>query len=301
MTKRGLFTLLLAGLLLIGCMGCLRTVTPKAQPAPSESATQLTPVSLDITFTAIPAQSVDWYKQAYRFENGRAILRYSYEQGNGYFAIDRNGSLLVDTAEQADGLATTLPPKAGAVSAGDGMYFYPYDDDYALMTTDGTILTKFIYQQIGQFRDGLCVVTIDGQDHPVVIDTSGAVIGHLPKGCSARTIGSHNVVVQTGQPEAYEQWLYAADGRPLTQFSYDTIGYYYRGLAVVTKQNTAYLIDSHGKTIDGITFSYDKMVTSYGEAREKSRCYDPLMMTEDALIVPIDGKVAVVHVLRNNM
>jgi len=82
---------------------------------------------------------------------------------------------------------------------------------------------------------------------------------------------------------------------------YDTIGYYYRGLAVVTKQNTAYLIDSHGKTIDGITFSYDKMVTSYGEAREKSRCYDPLMMNEDALIVPIDGKVAVVHVLRNNM
>ncbi len=297
MTKRGIGTVLFSFLLLVGCMGCLRTMPTTATPSASDVA-PISPISLQVISTSISAKDVNWYEQSYFFENGQAILQYSSEQGNDLFAIDRNGKLTAESYT-SPAIDQPTPPKKGAVSARENLYFIPQNDEYALMNSEGEKLTEAIYTQIGQFYDGICVVTIKGQDHPVVINTGGEILGKLPEACTGRAIGCNMIAVQTKENQQPKQWIYHASGQLLTDRWFDTVGYVYNGLVPVTANQTLYVVDQQGKLVENVSLVYDAMTTVYGESQEKTQTYHPYIMNEDALIMPIKGQVAVVSIQRN--
>ncbi len=115
---------------------------------------------------------------------------------------------------------------------------------------------------------------------------------------SGRVIGENVALVQTGTPGNYQQWLYDLKGNKLCETSFSSIGYFYKGLALVEQNGKLGIIDEAGNIVVSPDFVYDAMTEVYGENNEKSRKYIPTFMNEDAFIVPINGYVAIVTVQR---
>ncbi|MBR3844422.1 MAG: WG repeat-containing protein [Clostridia bacterium] len=262
------------------------------------TATKNQNITLQTQMTAIPADHIDWYKKAYRFENGQVVLQYTLKQDSKYFIMNKTGEILQENATPPQPTAP-LSPKENLISAGEDMYFYPKGDLYGLMDAKGNEMTDAIYSSVGNFwGEHAWVVPKETPDTAVVINKKGEVIGTFPNQTSARVIGEKTVVIQTGTSGNYRQWLYSITGELLNQESFSSIGYFYNGLALIDQNKKIGLIDETGKIVVTPSLTYDTVVDHYGEDFEKSREYVPKFMDEDACIVPINGYVAVVTIQR---
>ena len=246
-------------------------------------------------FTGIPVNSV-YYQQNYRFSESGVTLNICTDTGKRTFLIDKNGHILSDDyMSVTNNSQTVVPSNIGArYSAGNGMYVYTDGSTtedgeplYGLKNSTGKVITKTQYLGYHiNFYDGYAVVKkADGTY--VVIDTNGKEYGTLPGGSSN---GCETVVVQTGVPGTYLQFLYDIYGHCLSD-GYDAISYFYDGLALIKKDNKIGIIDSHGKVILAPTIDYD--IVTYPP---KGRGFSVDFLDENAFLLPIGGEFAVITI-----
>lgn len=258
----------------------------------NEKITVNTPV-----YTNIPVESVYIYKSTYKFDKQKTILNVAAQSGQRYFAIDKTG-LIVDTNYEypTDSDFSLDISSIGAVHAlGDDMYAYTNgnktSDDYeiiGIMDKNGTKITNPIFKDNLNYCCGYAVAQkLDGSY--VGIDKMGKEYGKLPGGVIR---GNKVAVVQTGKAGNYTQQLYSITGEALGN-KYDSIGYFYNGLALTVKDNKVGFIDEKGNEVLKPVISYDKL-----DFTDKKVGYYPIYMNEDAFILPINGEFAVITIKR---
>ncbi len=269
----------------------------------------------------------------FRFVNGHAILSLDTDpavevylrsdgeiiRGNGYeycypFASDgralvkslRGGWLYVGGSGRmvAAGAATDLDeldlrPVPHCEAAGENMYFYARSlGDFSrlgLMDQRARHLTGLIYKNHGAFTDGLCyAILAEGEHKNVLIDNIGTVQAVLPDDCTwARLDEEGPVICSFGQAGDVYQQLYDRDGNQLNAATFDSIGEFYNGLAIITAGGKMGLIDQEGKVVIEPALTYDQTLYAEGD-----RAFHPFYMDEDCIVAPLNGKVAIVQIVR---
>ncbi|MBR5452689.1 MAG: hypothetical protein IKV54_01285, partial [Clostridia bacterium] len=130
----------------------------------------------------------------------------------------------------------------------------------------------YTYNDFFPCIDGSVIFTLSGEDKNIYLqmDKNGRVItvsddyGTLSEGRSVkrylpeisgadaqtegRVIGDEVTVRQIGEFGNYTQYLYSAEGDRISD-GYDSIGYFYDGLALITKDNKIGLIDESGNEV----------------------------------------------------
>ncbi len=109
---------------------------------------------------------------------------------------------------------------------------------------------------------------------------------------AGRVIGRNLVVAQEGEPGSYTQYLCGLDGKRLSD-GYDSIGYFYNGIAAVTKDFKLGFIDEAGNQLLEPCIEFDAVTYPPTE-----RYFLPIAMWEDALILPIGGEIAIITLTR---
>lgn len=171
---------------------------------------------------------------------------------------------------------------------------YSYKETYCFM--DGTIIFKVAH------TDGTRLYHVDktgkildwdyqrsGDSVPDDIAALNDLSCPVPGG-SMR--GEEAVVVQTGEPGEYTQYLCNLQGEKISE-GYDSIGYFYNGIALVTKDGKVGLIDDTGRVVLKPCIAYDSVTYPPTE-----RGYSPVFMHEDAFVLPIDGEFAIFTISR---
>lgn len=109
---------------------------------------------------------------------------------------------------------------------------------------------------------------------------------------SGRLIGNNVMIEQFGEPGSYVQYLYSVDGERLS-YGYDSIGYFFNGLALTKIDNKVGLIDENGNEILSPSIQFDTIIYP-----PKNRGYNLNFMFEDAFVIPIDGEFAIINIQR---
>ncbi len=330
--KKGL-GLLLAGVLLLSMSACRQDPAPSVQnattgesiPENQSASHDFSDIDVNITHTAdksafsqpiscaygdktitinppqytgIPINAV-FYQENYRFRDGNVTLQVSTKTGGRTFLIDKTGQILSDDyTPVVNNTETVKPADIGAeYSAGDGMYVYTNGTTtaegemlYGLKDSSGKVITAAQYLAYHIcFCDGYAMAQrADGTY--VAIDINGEEYGTLPGGSSR---GCNTVVVQEGEPGAYVQYLYDIQGNCLSD-GYDTISYFFDGLALIKKDNKLGIIDSNGKVILAPTIDYD--IVTYPP---KGRGFSVDFLNENAFVLPIGGELAVITIQKD--
>lgn len=107
-----------------------------------------------------------------------------------------------------------------------------------------------------------------------------------------RIVGNNVMIKQFGEPGSYVQYLYSADGECLSD-GYDSIGYFFNGLALTVKDKKVGLIDEKGNEILSPTIPFDTIIYP-----PKNEGYYLNFMFENAFVIPIDGEFAVINIQR---
>ena len=111
---------------------------------------------------------------------------------------------------------------------------------------------------------------------------------------SGRLIGNNVVIEQFGEPGSYVQYLYSVDGERLSE-GYDSISYFFNGLALTVKDKKVGLIDENGNEILTPSISFDTIIYP-----PKNKGYSLNFMFEDAFVIPIDGEFAIINIIRSS-
>ncbi len=107
-----------------------------------------------------------------------------------------------------------------------------------------------------------------------------------------RIVGNNVMIKQSGEEGNYVQYLYSVDGKRLSD-GYDSIGYFFNGLALAIKDNKVGLIDEKGNAVLSPCIKFDTVVYP---PNEKGFYLD--FMFEDAFVLPIDGEFAIININR---
>ena len=109
-------------------------------------------------------------------------------------------------------------------------------------------------------------------------------------GLEGSVVGNSVMIIQEGEPGNYVQYLHTTKGERISK-GYDSIGSFYNGLAIITQDKKVGLIDERGNEVLAPCIAYDTITYP-----PKTREFDPNFMTEDALILPIDGEIVVINI-----
>lgn len=174
----------------------------------------------------------------------------------------------------------------------------------------------YSYKDYYYFSNGCTVFQVASSDGLIYcsVDKAGKIVNsssnfadvkqktdvseYLPKKTDSQTdvndrlIGDGLVIHQVGEPGKYVQYLYSSDGTLLSD-GYDSIGYFYNGIALIQKGNKIGLIDENGNELLSPTVSFDTV-----KYPPKDHEFDPTFIIEDAFILPIGGEFAVINIIR---
>lgn len=109
-----------------------------------------------------------------------------------------------------------------------------------------------------------------------------------------RVVGNNVMIKQFGEPGDYVQYLYSVDGERLSE-GYDSIGYFFNGLALTIKHNKIGLIDEKGTAVLTPNIEFDAILYP---PKDKGFYLD--FMFEDAFVIPINGEFAIINIQRSN-
>jgi len=202
-----------------------------------------------------------------------------------------DGWIYINTSGETIGHAEAPP----IISEESNVVFYSaYVNDviqYGLSDKSGMHITEPIYRNQGYFFEGLChVVSTDGTN--MLINEVGSVKGNLPDGVDFVRISSDGTVIcrfgENGNPETYYQ-LYDTTGEQMSGIRYDIIGDFYNGTAPIYLNGLLGFIDNRGNEVVAPIFPCDNFsdVLLYS-----------LDMQEDLILVPKNGKVCVLEIIR---
>lgn len=246
-------------------------------------------------FTGIPTASV-YYQQNFQCSDGCFMLTVALESGAKTFLLDRSGKIVNDSYTFIPNSTSTInPADIGAeYAAGDGIYIYAgsVDDNtlYGLMDNTGKAITppRYTSEKIEFSMEYAVAQKADGTR--VGIDTKGNEYPILP---SASSIRGNTNVVQEGEPGAYVQYLHDADGNRLSD-GYDSISYFFGGLALINKDNKMGLLAGDGTVVLPPTVAFDTVKwPTWGTQYEG---FHHAFVDGNAFLVSIDGEMAVITI-----
>lgn len=225
---------------------------------------------------------------------------------DGVAFMNKNGEILSEEEYQKLGfdseISGTVPP---GVRTGENMRFYEGDtrpDGYTLqglMDARGNRLTDPFFVRHDLFAGGICyVVLAEGEHKNVLIDKTGSVVAVLPDDCTGASTRPGGVVsCRFGEPGSYYRQLYDVSGRRLNEAKFGHIGEFYQGLGLIVQDRKVGLIDTEGNIVIPPVFPYDED-TGYELYEKKTRHYYPHYMIEDAIVIPYNGKAAILTIAR---
>ncbi len=153
---------------------------------------------------------------------------------------------------------------------------------YIQVDKNGTILAESSdLQKINSSRDSGKYMT----------ERIGEQVDIQPK-LQGTIIGNNVAKVQFGEPNNYTQYLYTLNGECISE-GFDSIGYFFDGLALTVKDKKIGIIDEQGNVVLTPTIAFDTIVYPPTE-----RNFLPYFITENAFIIPIDGEFAVINIHR---
>ena len=246
-------------------------------------------------FTGIPTTSV-YHQQNFQCNDGCFMLTVALESGAQTFLVDRSGKIVNDHYTLVPNSTSTVnPADIGAeYAAGDGIYIYAgsVDDNilYGLKDAAGKAITppRYTSEKI-EFSMGYAVGRkADGVY--VGIDTKGNEYSLLP---GTGTLRGSTHVVQEGEPGAYVQYLHDTDGKRLSD-GYDSISYFFGGLALISKGNKMGLIAQNGTVVLPPTIAFDTVKwPTWGTLYEG---FHHAFMDGNAFLVSLGGEMAVITI-----
>lgn len=107
-------------------------------------------------------------------------------------------------------------------------------------------------------------------------------------------IGDRVFIKQTGEPGNYEQQLFNLNDEAISD-KFDTIGYFYNGIALIEKNQKYGLISDTGEVLLAPCIPIDTVVYEY-ETKEKP--FYASYMFEDAFVLPVGGEFAIFTITR---
>ncbi|MBR5460718.1 MAG: hypothetical protein IKV53_07580 [Clostridia bacterium] len=164
--------------------------------------------------------------------------------------------------------------------------------------TDST----YSYNKRYAFENGLVgfeVTLGKGVRRRFLVDKSGAIVNFnhhtdnvVSDSVAISTYPEGLEIVQTGEPDNYEQQLFTTGGRALSE-KFDSIGFFYNGLALVTRDGRVGIIDSDGKTLLSPCIDFDDL-----RYPPDDKGFWVRYMCEDAFVLPIGKEFAVFTLTR---
>ena len=107
-------------------------------------------------------------------------------------------------------------------------------------------------------------------------------------------IGDGVFIKQTGEPGSYQQQLFNLNGDAISD-KFDTIGYFYNGIALIEKDGNVGLLSDTGEVflepcipMDTVTYEYEI----------KTKTFSIGYMFEDAFVLPVGGEFAIFTITR---
>lgn len=158
------------------------------------------------------------------------------------------------------------------VATDDGLMYFKIDKNGKIVAVSSD------YQEITEGRDSDKYM--------------GEILEAAKSISSGRLIGNNVVIEQFGEPGSYVQYLYSVDGERLSE-GYDSISYFFNGLALTVKDNKVGLIDEKGNEVLTPSIAFDTIVYS-----PKNKGVFLGFMFEDAFVIPIDGEFAIINIQR---
>lgn len=120
------------------------------------------------------------YDEAGNFKDGRAMVK----KGDNYGYIDPDGKTIIDIKYNIiEYQSTSIYRVAADGKYKDGVLF---DEKYGFITTDGTVLLKPEYEEIGAFKNGMAYIK-KGDNYGYINDRIEIVIP-----CKYKAVGSFN-------------------------------------------------------------------------------------------------------------
>ncbi len=249
-------------------------------------------------FTGIPTTSV-YYQMNFQYKPGGYFrVKICMESGGKTFLVDRNGRIVNDDYTFVPNSTKEVKPSniGAEYYAGDGIYIYAGDANangatlYGLMDNAGKAITtaQYISKNI-VFSLGYAMAQKEDGTW-VGIDIKGNEYNILP---ATDSIRGTTDVVQEGEPGAYVQYLHDADGKRLSD-GYDSISYFFGGLALIEKDNKMGLIAQDGTVVLPPTIAFDTVRwPTWGTAY---RGFHHAFMDGNTFLVSIGGEIAVITV-----
>lgn len=170
---------------------------------------------------------------------------------------------------------------------------YQFIDGYVIfeVATDAG-LTYFKVDKNGK-------IVFTGDDYQTIIDGTNQdkymkefITSTEPQ--ESRVVGNNVMIKQFGEPGNYVQYLYSVNGGRLSE-GYDSIGYFFNGLALTIENNKIGLIDEKGTEVLTPNIEFDTILYP-----PKSKGFYPDFMFEDAFVLPIGGEFAIINIQRIN-
>lgn len=224
------------------------------------------------------------YKYIEEFKNGLAL---AYANGYGY--IDHNGNEIIECiySDVKQGTALSV--------------FLKNDEKWALFSSEGENLTGFIYEDAGEFENGLSSVSImvDGVKNYGYVNDSGDVVipfsystaQKFKYGKAIVSIGSKYGIIDvegkvvipfeyTGFNTSYEHNVIAAandvskwglisfSNKEITPFVYDYIFEFENGYAVVLENHKYGIIDTEGNIVVDVVHDNQEQAKNYINANK---------------------------------
>ncbi len=112
-----------------------------------------------------------------------------------------------------------------------------------------------------------------------------------------RQVGDRVILEQVGQPGAYRQRLLSLENKPVSDY-FDSISYFFEGLALISEDNKIGLIDQSGKVVLQPTIAYDHVEYPLPEPKQNKKMFLLGDMVNNAFMVSIGGELAVINIRR---
>jgi hypothetical protein len=131
------------------------------------------------------------YASAMAFQDGRAVVNMADDMYNQYGLIDKSGKFLIppnyndirQLGEQKVAVGRAINPEEPYVGS-----------TYAIADSNGQILTKFMYDHVGEYKEGLSSVTFD--QSTFFIDQSGKPAEFFPIIPGVGTLDLEGTIIQ---------------------------------------------------------------------------------------------------------
>lgn len=253
-------------------------------------------VSLVCLLTACKQSSQPSHTQSSTINNSESFSQYSFSKGDGEVknAVSKNSFTQPIKCTYNGKEITITPPQFTGIPV---QSVYSYKSNYHFI--DGYVIFDV------STDNGLMYFKVDKNGKIVSVNndyteiTEGRESDKYMKEFATsqeiqggRIVGNDIMIKQLGEPGSYVQYLYSVDGECLSD-GYDSISYFFNGLALTVKDKKVGLIDEKGNEILTPSISFDTVIYP-----PNNNEYYLVFMFEDAFVIPFGGEFAVINIQR---